>query len=91
MKIDSGLNGYYYQSRTQEIDRKTEEAPTREEASSFSRNADAITGSSTLFSSALSNALWVMESGQSAATADASLAAQAVSQDWVENLYQEFS
>lgn len=91
MKIDSGLNGYYYQSRTQETDRKTEEAPAREEAASFSRNADAITGSSTLFSSALSNALWVMESGQSSASAEDTVAVHSVTQDWVENLYQEFS
>ena len=89
MKIDSGLNGYYYQSRTQEIDRKTEEAPQREETAVM-RMPDAITGSSTLFSSSLAKALWVMESGQSSAATEEAASANAP-QDWVENLYQEFS
>jgi hypothetical protein len=89
MKIDSGHNGYYYQGRSQEIDRKADEAPQREDAVA-PRMANAITGSSTLFSSSLSNALWVMESGQSATPA-AEVASASLSQDWVENLYQEFS
>ncbi|RWX76070.1 hypothetical protein EPK99_20695 [Neorhizobium lilium] len=90
MKIDSGLNGYYYQGRAQDIDRKTEDAPQREDAI-VSRMADAITGSSTLFSSSLSNALWVMESGQSSATPAHEAVSASMSQDWVENLYQEFN
>jgi hypothetical protein len=89
MKIDSGHNGYYYQGRSQEIDRKAEEAPQREDAV-VSRMPNAITGSSTLFSSSLANALWVMESGQSSEPVQEAVA-PSMSQDWVENLYQEFS
>jgi hypothetical protein len=89
MKIDSGLNGYYYQGRAPEIDRKTEEAPQREDVAT-PRMANAITGSSTLFSSSLANALWVMESGQ-ASPSPAEMASAGVAQDWVENLYQEFT
>ncbi len=89
MKIDSGLNGYYYQGRSQEIDRKAEEAPQREDAVT-ARLPNAITGSSTLFSSSLANALWVLESGQSNEPAPEATA-PGPSQDWVENLYQEFS
>ncbi|OHV76067.1 hypothetical protein [Rhizobium sp. LCM 4573] len=89
MKIDSGLNGYHYPNRTPETERKAEEAPQRETAT-FQRSPDALTGSSTLLSSSLANALWSMEMSGAATRAE-ELAAPAVSQDWVEELYQEFA
>jgi hypothetical protein len=89
MKIDSGLNGYYYQNRTPETERNTEEAAPRE-AASVSRFPDAMTGSSTFLSSSLANALWVMESGDAAASAAAEQMPP-LSQDWVQEVYQEFN
>ncbi|MFB9951415.1 hypothetical protein ACFFP0_21410 [Rhizobium puerariae] len=67
------------------MDRKTEEAPPRE-AMSVQRSPNALTGSSTLLSSSLANALWVMESGDSA-----DQPAPTIPHDWVEDLYQEFA
>ncbi|WP_158693375.1 hypothetical protein [Neorhizobium alkalisoli] len=86
MKIDSGLSGYYYPNRTPEVDRKTEEAPQRETLS-IQRSPNALTGSSTLLSSSLANALWVMETGDAAAEQPM----PAIPQDWVEGIYQEFT
>ena len=64
------------------------EAPQRE-AVTFQRSADAITGSSTLLSSSLANALWAVETGD----ADAFNAGQmpAVSSGWVAGAYEEFA
>ncbi len=84
MKIDSGHSGYYYQNRSSDIDRKQDEVPARE-AVSMSRSPNAITGSSTFLSQSLSNALWVMESGEAGAQTPA------IAQDWVANRYQEFA
>ncbi|TDX82438.1 hypothetical protein EDE05_108115 [Neorhizobium sp. R1-B] len=89
MKIDSGLSGYYYPNRTQEVDRKTEEAPQRE-ALPIQRSPNALTGSSTLLSSSLANALWVMETGETGSSV-AEQSMPAVPQDWVEGIYQEFA
>jgi hypothetical protein len=89
MKIDSGLNGYHYPNRTPETERKAEEAPQRETAT-FQRAPDALTGSSTLLSPSLANALWSMELSGTTSRADEA-AAPTVTQDWVEELYQEFA
>ncbi|MBP1843857.1 hypothetical protein J2046_002113 [Rhizobium petrolearium] len=89
MKIDSGLNGYYYPNRTLDMDRKTEEAPQRETVS-VQRSPNALTGSSTLLSSSLANALWVIESGETAST-EAEAPMPTVPHDWVEGVYQEFA
>lgn len=89
MKIDSGLNGYYYPNRTQEMDRKTEDAPQREVAAA-QRSPNALTGSSTLLSSSLANALWVMEIDD-AGSANIDMQARSIPQDWVEGRYQEFA
>lgn len=86
MKIDSGLNGYHYPNRTQEMDRKTEEAPQRE-TPVFQRSPNALTGSSTFLSQSLANALWTMEAGDT----DVDFQVPAISQDWVETRYQEFA
>jgi hypothetical protein len=87
MKIDSGLNGYHYQNRTPDIERKSEEAAPREVVA-LSRSPNALTGSSTMLSSSLAKALWVIESGEAASAAGAHL--PSVAQDWVEEVYQEF-
>lgn len=86
MKIDSGHSGYYYPNRTVDVERKQEEAPQRE-ADATTRFPGALTGSSTLLSSSLANALWVMESGD----ADAAFNQPApVAQEWVRDVYEEF-
>jgi hypothetical protein len=85
MKIDSGHNGYYYQGRSSDTDRKPEEAPQRE-AATTSRFPNALTGSSTLLSQSLANALWVMGSGDATDAQTGS-----ISQDWVMDRYQEFA
>jgi hypothetical protein len=87
MKIDSGLSGYQYPNRTQAPERKAEEAQPHE-AQKFERSPNAITGSSTLFSTSLANALWVMETGD---TQTPDVQAPSLSQDWVEHRYQEFA
>jgi hypothetical protein len=89
MKIDSGLNGYYYPNRTKEMDRKSEDAPQREIVAA-QRSPNALTGSSTLLSSSLANALWVMEIDD-AGSANVDMQVRAVPQDWVEGRYQEFA
>ena len=88
MKIDSGLNGYQYPNRTVEMDRKTEEAPQRETVT-FQRSADAITGSITLLSSSLANALWAVETGDTASFNAGQM--PVVSTGWVAGAYEEFA
>ena len=88
MKIDSGLSGYPYPNRTLGTDRKTEEAPQRETAS-VQRSPNAITGSSTLLSSSLANALWVMETEEAGAAPQMQM--PVVPTDWVAGVYQEFA
>jgi hypothetical protein len=87
MKIDSGLSGYQYPNRTAEVQRKQEDAQPRETAAT-ARFPGALTGSSTLLSSSLANALWVMESGE--ATSAVNQPAP-VAQDWVRDVFQEFN
>jgi hypothetical protein len=87
MKIDSGLNGYYYQNRSVDTERKQEEAP-QTSAPAAMRFPGALTGSSTLLSSSLANALWVMEAGDASA---ASGQPAPVAQDWVRDIFQEFN
>ncbi len=84
MKIDSGLSGYYYPNRTADIERKQDDAP-QAGAPAITRSPGALTGSSTLLSNSLANALWVMEAG----TVQNQPAAAA--QDWVRDVYQEFN
>ena len=94
MKIDSGLNGYPYPTRTYTIERASEEVVQRE-AEQPKRSASALTGSSTLLSSSLAQALWTIggsEEGASTATQQTSEVATAeMPVDWVEELYMEFS
>lgn len=89
MKIESGLNGYQYPNRTLDMGRKTEDAP-QHETPAFQRSPNAVTGSSTLLSSSLANALWVMESSDAGPESPA-MPVPAVPHDWVEGIYQEFA
>ncbi|MGK6315309.1 hypothetical protein [Neorhizobium sp. DT-125] len=89
MKIDSGLNGYHYPNRALDMARKIEDAPQLE-TPTFQRSPNALTGSSTLLSSSLANALWVVESGDAASESTAGQM-PSVPQDWVEGIYQEFA
>jgi hypothetical protein len=92
MRIDSGLSGSYYQSRLYEIDREAEDAPVSA-AVLPTRSANAITGSSTVASSSLANAFWVVDGGKKAGageTASRDLVAAART-EWVNDLYLEYS
>lgn len=92
MKIDSSSHGYQYPARSQAVERSREEAGPRE-AEQQRQSGSTLTGSSTLLSSSLANALWVMGDGgrEAASTAETSRAANGVTADWVEDLYLEFS
>jgi hypothetical protein len=92
MQIDSGLSGYGYSPRPQIIDRKAEETAPRE-TETRQRSASAMTGSSTLLSSSLANALWMVgDGGRETADSDRVpiLAAPAPSVAHVEDVYSEF-
>lgn len=85
MKIDSGLSGYQYPNRTVGIDRRQEE-PQQSETRATARGAGTISGA---FPNSLASALWVM--GTSETEADMDFQPAAISQDWVQGLYQEFA
>jgi hypothetical protein len=92
MQIDSGLSGYGYSGRTYGIDRRTEE-PAQSQPETRKRSASALTGSSTLLSSSLSNALWMVENARAGTEQhDAAriLQAPAPSVEQVEDVYSEF-
>ncbi|WP_377295743.1 hypothetical protein [Rhizobium sp. SGZ-381] len=92
MQIDSGLSGYGYSGRTYGVDRRTEE-PAQSQPETRKRSASALTGSSTLLSSSLSNALWMVENaraGTDAADASSIHQAPAPSVAQVEDVYSEF-
>lgn len=93
MKIDSGLSGYQYPTRSQATERIAEEAGPRE-AEQPRRSGSTLTGSSTLLSSSLANALWGLGDGTehaASAASGASGSATGVTADWVKELYLEFS
>ena len=66
MQIQSGLSGYGYSGRSYNIERRTEPAAEQREIDQPQRSASALTGSSTLLSSSLANALWAVENARSA-------------------------
>lgn len=99
MRIDSGLQGYYYEQgrfRRPEMDKDepAQQAVTQPQRASSSAP---IVESSTLLSSSLSSALWALESGDlqprsSYGTATPlAAAADEESADKVRALYQQFS
>ncbi|MCO5731912.1 hypothetical protein [Rhizobium sp. SSA_523] len=83
MQIESRLSGYGYPAKPQIHERKPEAVQDR--AVETRRFHDgALTGSSTLLSSSLANALWVVEESRQAEGAAASTVAQ------IEDIYSEF-
>ena len=86
MRIDSGLQGYYYdQSRFKAADTETDEAPAA--AAAPVRFSETTVESSTLLSSSLSNALWAIEGGRSASD----VATPTSDADKIQALYLEYS
>ena len=66
MRIESALQGYYYnQGRFQQPDTDVEEAADTQ-AATVGRKFAPVVASSTFFSPALSDALWAIDDGQSA-------------------------
>ncbi|MFN7103062.1 MAG: hypothetical protein ACK4N1_10630 [Pseudorhizobium sp.] len=94
MKIDSGLSGYSYQSRSPDGERRSEEAPLRE-AEAPKRQSSFTVESSTLLSASLANALWMV--GESRApeilepVATRTPTAQPLGEEWVADRYREFA
>jgi hypothetical protein len=85
MQIESRLSGYGYPAKPYILDRKVEEnAPAATEIRRFSDGA--ITGSSTLLSSSLANALWAVEGDRH----DVSDMPSSSSIAQVEDIYSEF-
>ena len=97
MRIDSGLSGYSYQSRYIPSVSESEDASVDAAAAAKPRNSGNSAFSSTLLSSNLATALWIVEGGRKAATApqaDLSVAAEeapaASVAEKVEALYREY-
>jgi len=90
MRIDSGLNGSYYQGRLYEVDRQTEEAPAATAVAPV-RSSNPV-GSSAVASYSLANAFWVVEGGKKADAAEADAqTTSATRSDWVNEHYLEYS
>ncbi|WP_284215408.1 MULTISPECIES: hypothetical protein [Alphaproteobacteria] len=97
MRIDSGLSGYSYQSRYVPSATESEDTSADATATAKPRSSGNSAFSSTLLSSNLATALWIVEGGRKAAAApraDLSAAADeapAVSiTEKVEALYREY-
>ncbi len=85
MQIESRLSGYGYSAKPYMADRKVEENAVRE-TDTRRFNEGAITGSSTLLSSSLANALWMVEGGRGDGVADGAPTSIAHAED----VYSEF-
>lgn len=93
MKIDSGLSGYSYHNRPADIERRTEEATLRETEAPARSNSFTVE-SSTLLSSSLANALWMVgESSRSGVSGSAAARSPTppLGEEWVAERYREFS
>ncbi|MBT9368657.1 hypothetical protein [Rhizobium sp. CSW-27] len=95
MQIQSGLSGYGYSGRSYSIERRTEAATEQRQTDQPQRSASALTGSSTLLSSSLANALWAVENarsdaGQAGHETAPLLQTPAGSIEKVEDVYSEF-
>lgn len=94
MKIESGLSSYNYQSRPSDVERRAEEASLRENEAPKRLSASTVE-SSTLLSTSLANALWIVGDGSSSNRAEPEASnASAISplgEEWVEERYREFS
>ena len=93
MKIDSGLSGYSYQSRSPENDRRSEEAPLREAEAPKRQNSFTVE-SSTLLSASLANALWMVGERRAPEmvepVATRAPTAPPLGEEWVADRYREF-
>ena len=97
MRIDSGLSGYSYQNRYIPSASESEDASVDTSAVAKPRGSGNSAFSSTLLSSNLATALWIVEGGrkaQSAPQADLSVLAEdapaASVAEKVEALYREY-
>lgn len=97
MRIDSGLSGYSYQNRYIPSISDSEDASADAAASAKPRSSGNSAFSSTLLSSNLATALWIVEGGRKAQAtpqADLSVAAEeapaASVAEKVEALYREY-
>ena len=97
MRIDSGLSGYSYHSRYIPSASESEDASVDTSAAAKPRNAGNSAFSSTLLSSNLATALWIVEGGRKAQAtpqADLSVATEeapaASVAEKVEALYREY-
>jgi hypothetical protein len=93
MQIDSALSGYGYSARPHITERKADEVVQRE-TETRKRSSWAMTGSSTLLSSSLANALWTVEGNRDTAP-NSDQAAPLVqsapaTREQVEDIYSEF-
>jgi hypothetical protein len=85
MKIDSSLGGTYYQSRTLDAGRSTDDSGQLD-ASSAGRGVGGVTSGGTPISNSFANALWQIDSASGSQVAIAP-----ARQDWLNNLYSEFN
>lgn len=97
MRIDSGLSGYSYHSRYIPSASESEDASVETSAAAKPRNAGNAAFSSTLLSSNLATALWIVEGGRKASaslqpelTSVAEEAAAPSVAEKVEALYREY-
>lgn len=96
MRIDSGLSGYSYHSRYMPSVSESEDASVDSSAAAKPRGAGNSAFSSTLLSSSLATALWIVEGGRTDAAPQADLAAAADDTpaasvaEKVEALYREY-
>jgi hypothetical protein len=96
MRIDSGLNSYYYQNRYVPISAEGEDSANEQAPVTTSRLSGSGTFSSSLLSNSLASTLWVVDGGRkpvpsmvqrtsSASSSDDRTAAQKV-----EDVYREY-
>lgn len=93
MRIDSGLNSHYYHSRS--VYDRPESDDSIPETAASPRTASNPTMSSTLLSSSLASALWVVEGGKKSTPSGSSsgndgIPGHPASAEQVEALYREF-
>jgi hypothetical protein len=94
MQIDSALSGNGYSARPHMIERKSDDVAQRE-GETRKRASWAMTGSSTLLSSSLANALWTVEGNRDTAPSTGGnsstiLQSAPATREQVEDIYSEF-
>lgn len=93
MKIESGLNSYNYQSRSSDVERRPEESALRENEAPTRLSASTVE-SSTLLSTSLANALWIVGDGSKTVRAEPETSRPSTvsprGEEWVAERYREF-